>query len=176
MSVTFGLSGLPNDVDDRTQGAAFLNGYDRSVDVVGPEFTTLWTSDHFQFGDIPVLEGWTRLSFLAARYEHLRVGSLVLGQGYRNPALLAKMAATLQFLTQGRLMLGIGAGWNEEEYRSYGLRLPVKEGPCRPTRRSAHDPATDVARRPCDFPRQPLLDHRRVLPASTVNADPDHDR
>ena len=127
MSVTFGLSGLPNDVDDRTQGAAFLNGYDRSVDVLGPEFTTLWTSDHFQFGDIPVLEGWTRLSFLAARYEHLHVGSLVLGQGYRNPALLAKMAATLQFLTQGRLVLGIGAGWNEEEYRSYGYGYPSRK-------------------------------------------------
>jgi alkanesulfonate monooxygenase SsuD/methylene tetrahydromethanopterin reductase-like flavin-dependent oxidoreductase (luciferase family) len=50
----------------------------------------------------------------------------VLGQGYRNPALLAKMAATLQFLTSGRLVLGLGAGWHEEEYWSYGYEYPTR--------------------------------------------------
>src|SRR4051794_30964953 len=111
MAVTFGLSGLPGDVYDLTSGATFLDGYDCSVDILGPEFTTLWTSDHFQFGDAARLECWTRMSMLAARFERFKVGSLVLGQAYRNPALLAKMAATLQFMTGGRLVLGIGAAW-----------------------------------------------------------------
>jgi alkanesulfonate monooxygenase SsuD/methylene tetrahydromethanopterin reductase-like flavin-dependent oxidoreductase (luciferase family) len=127
MSVTFGLSSLPEDAYDISSGATFLEGYARSIDLLGPEFTTLWASDHFQFGDAPVLECWTRLCFLAARFERFQVGSLVLGQGYRNPALLAKMAATLQFLTCGRLVLGVGAGWNEEEYRSYGYEYPSRK-------------------------------------------------
>ncbi|MEY2581723.1 MAG: hypothetical protein QOE09_1572 [Ilumatobacteraceae bacterium] len=127
MSVTFGLCALPEDAYDISSGAAMLDGYSRSVDLLGPEFTTLWASDHLQFGDAPVLECWTRLCVLAARFERFHVGSLVLGQGYRNPALLAKMAATLQFLTGGRLVLGIGAGWNEEEYRSYGYEYPSRK-------------------------------------------------
>ena len=127
MPVTFGLHGMPEDAYDITSGATFLDGYDRIVEVLGPEFTTLWESDHFQFTDIPTLEWWTRLTYLSARYEHLKVGSLVLGQGYRNPALLAKMAATLQFLTDGRLVLGLGAGWHDEEYRSYGYEYPSRK-------------------------------------------------
>ncbi len=102
-------------------------GTTRCVEVLGPEFTTLWTSDHLQFGDSPVLECWTRLCFLAGRFDRFQVGSLVLGQGYRNPALLAKMAATLQCLTSGRLVLGIGAGWHEEEYLSYGYDYPSRK-------------------------------------------------
>ena len=127
MTVTFGLCSVPDDAYDISSGAAFLNAYDRAVDVLGPEFTTIWASDHFQFGDEPVLECWTRLCVLAERFDTFKVGSLVLGQGYRNPALLAKMAATLQFLTDGRLVLGIGAGWSEEDYRGYGYDYPSRK-------------------------------------------------
>jgi alkanesulfonate monooxygenase SsuD/methylene tetrahydromethanopterin reductase-like flavin-dependent oxidoreductase (luciferase family) len=127
MEVTFGLCSLPSDVYDISNGETFLDGYARAIDVLGPEFTTLWASDHLQFGDAPVMECWTRLCFLAARFERFKVGSLVLGQGYRNPALLAKMAATLQFLSGGRLVLGIGAGWHDEEYRSYGFDYPSRK-------------------------------------------------
>ena len=127
MTVTFGLCSLPDDAYDISSGAAFLDGYDRAVEALGPEFTTIWASDHFQFGDDPVLECWTRLCVLAERFDTFRVGSLVLGQGYRNPALLAKMAATLQFLTDGRLVLGIGAGWSEEDYRAYGYEYPSRK-------------------------------------------------
>jgi alkanesulfonate monooxygenase SsuD/methylene tetrahydromethanopterin reductase-like flavin-dependent oxidoreductase (luciferase family) len=124
---TFGLSWLPEDAYDKTNGASFVDGYDQCVELLGPEFTTLWASDHLQFGNAHVLECWTRLCFLAGRFERFQVGSLVLGQGYRNPALLAKMAATLQFLTSGRLVLGIGAGWHEEEYHSYGYEYPSRK-------------------------------------------------
>ena len=127
MSVTFGLSGLPLDAYDDRSGARFLDGYDKSVALLGPEFTTLWANDHFQEGESPQFECWTHLCFLASRFERFKVGSLVLGQGYRNPALLAKMAATLQFLTDGRLVLGIGAGWKEREYRSYGYEYPSRK-------------------------------------------------
>jgi alkanesulfonate monooxygenase SsuD/methylene tetrahydromethanopterin reductase-like flavin-dependent oxidoreductase (luciferase family) len=89
-----------------------------------PEFSTVWVSDHFQIGDTPILEGWTLLTYLAAAFPRFRYGHLVLGQSYRNPALLAKMAATLQVLTGGRFILGLGAGWREEEYRAYGYEYP----------------------------------------------------
>ncbi len=89
--------------------------------MLGPEFTAIWASDHFQFGHRETFECWTRLTYLASRFPAYKVGSLVLGQAYRNPALLAKMAATLQFLSAGRLVLGIGAAWHEEEFRSYNF-------------------------------------------------------
>lgn len=69
-------------------------------------------------------EGWTTMAYLAAAFPRLRVGSLVLSQSYRNPALLAKMAATFQELSGGRFILGLGAGWQEDEYRSYGYDYP----------------------------------------------------
>src|SRR3954447_10232985 len=121
MAVTFGLGGLPADVWTVSSGAAYLDAYDRSLELLGPEFTTIWGSDHFQFGSDPIIECWTRLAFLAGRYPRFKVGSLVLGQAYRNPALLAKMAATLQFMSEGRLVLGIGAAWHEEEFRAYNF-------------------------------------------------------
>lgn len=127
MTVTFGLCSLPEDAYDISNGSAFLEGYRRAVDLLGPEFTTLWASDHLQFGDEPVIECWTRLSVLATRFERFKVGSLVMGQGYRNPALVAKMAATLQFLTDGRLVLGLGAGWHDEEHASYGYAYPSRK-------------------------------------------------
>src|SRR5206468_10686043 len=80
--------------------------------------------DHLQFGDRPTAEGWTALTYLAATFPRFRYGHLVLSQSYRNPALLAKMSATLHELTGGRFILGIGAGWHDEEYRAYGYEYP----------------------------------------------------
>jgi alkanesulfonate monooxygenase SsuD/methylene tetrahydromethanopterin reductase-like flavin-dependent oxidoreductase (luciferase family) len=85
---------------------------------------TAWFVDHFQFGDRPYLECFAQLAHSAGRFPGLRVGTLVLGQGYRNPALVAKAAATLQLLTGGKLILGIGAGWKEDEYIAYGYPFP----------------------------------------------------
>ena len=90
-----------------------------------PGFTTLWLEDHLQWGETGSLECLTTLSYLAGEFPQYHVGSLVLSQGYRNPALLAKMAANLQLLSGGRFILGLGAGWKEDEYRSYGYPFPV---------------------------------------------------
>ena len=87
-----------------------------------------WTFDHFYpiFSDPtgPCFEGWTTLAALAQATRRLRVGVLVTGNVYRHPAVLANMAATLDVISDGRLELGLGAGWNEEECNAYGIDLP----------------------------------------------------
>jgi alkanesulfonate monooxygenase SsuD/methylene tetrahydromethanopterin reductase-like flavin-dependent oxidoreductase (luciferase family) len=93
-----------------------------------PHFDSVWIADHF-YGFDPekregFLEGWTTLTWLAARFPDVMLCHHVLGHGYRNPALTAKMASTLQVLSGGRFILGIGAGWREDEYRSYGYEFP----------------------------------------------------
>lgn len=74
--------------------------------------------------DDPFMESWSTLAALAAVTERMRLGTLVTSVSYRNPALLAKMAATLDIISHGRLTLGIGAGWYETEYRQYGWDFP----------------------------------------------------
>src|SRR3954454_10886921 len=115
-----GLQGFPprpNGVDDMTH-------YRNILETVPPEFTSVWISDHFQFHDDWWHDGWTKLTYVAALFPRFRYGNLVLGQGYRNPAMVANMAATLQGLTVGRLILGIGAVWIEQESRAYGWDYP----------------------------------------------------
>jgi alkanesulfonate monooxygenase SsuD/methylene tetrahydromethanopterin reductase-like flavin-dependent oxidoreductase (luciferase family) len=85
---------------------------------------TCWVIDHFQSDTDPILECMAFLAYQAGAHPGLRWGTLVLGQGYRNPALTAKMAATLQFLTGGRFILGLGAGDAEREHRAYGYPFP----------------------------------------------------
>lgn len=80
--------------------------------------------DHLQFGDTAVLEGFAALAYLAGRHPRLKFGHTVVCQSFRNPALVAKMAATLQLLSGGRFVLGLGAGWHAEEYRAYGYEFP----------------------------------------------------
>lgn len=89
----------------------------------GP-FESLWFPDHLQYGDHKVAEGWTLLAYALARYPDKLCGHEVLCNSFRNPAHLAKMVATAQALSGGRVILGIGAGWNEEEYRAYGWSFP----------------------------------------------------
>src|SRR6185295_17685222 len=90
-------------------------------------FHSLWLADHFWargLRDVDHLEIWTALTALAMRTSRLRLGPLVLCNSYRNPALVAKMAASLDQISAGRLELGLGAGWMEEEYRGYGYNFP----------------------------------------------------
>jgi F420-dependent oxidoreductase-like protein len=90
-------------------------------------FESGWTFDHFYpiFSDPagPCLEGWMTLAGLAQATRRLRLGTLVTGIHYRHPAVLANMAATIDIMSGGRLELGIGAGWNEDESGAYGIKL-----------------------------------------------------
>jgi alkanesulfonate monooxygenase SsuD/methylene tetrahydromethanopterin reductase-like flavin-dependent oxidoreductase (luciferase family) len=71
-----------------------------------------------------VFESWTVLAALARETSRIRLGHLVTGNGYRNPALQAKMASTLDVLSRGRFTFGVGAGWYEDEYRAFGYDVP----------------------------------------------------
>jgi F420-dependent oxidoreductase-like protein len=89
-----------------------------------------WTFDHFippmggQDPHGPCLEGWTALAALAQATERLRLGCLVTGVTYRHPSVLAKMAATVDHISGGRLEFGLGAAWHEGEHRCYGIPFP----------------------------------------------------
>ena len=93
-------------------------------------FDSFWVMDHFHQismvgkQDEPMLEGWTTLSVLAGITSKIKLGTLVTGAIYRHPSVLAKMAATLDVLSKGRLFMGIGAAWNQEESLAYGIPFP----------------------------------------------------
>lgn len=121
--IQFGFT-MPADQLDKTRRASYAADLDRALQLVAGHFSSAWVIDHLQFGDADVLEGFTTLSYMAARHPQLLFGHTVLCQSFRNPALLAKMGATLQFLSGGRFILGLGAGWHAEEYRAYGYEFP----------------------------------------------------
>jgi F420-dependent oxidoreductase-like protein len=98
----------------------------READVT-PAFEHAWLFDHFApiFSDVngPCFEGWTLLAAFAAQTNRIRIGQMVTGNTYRHPAVLAHMAATIDVISNGRLDMGIGAGWNEYEHTSMGIPL-----------------------------------------------------
>jgi alkanesulfonate monooxygenase SsuD/methylene tetrahydromethanopterin reductase-like flavin-dependent oxidoreductase (luciferase family) len=83
-----------------------------------------WIADHLQFDAADLVEGWTALTYFVARTSALLFGHAVLNQSYRNPALVVKMASTLQYVSAGRYMLGLGAGRFEREYQAYNYPFP----------------------------------------------------
>ena len=93
-------------------------------------FDSFWVMDHFHqipmIGkpEEPMLESWTTLSVLAGLTTKIKLGTLVTGIIYRHPTILAKIAATLDVLSKGRLFMGIGAAWNEDESHAYGIHFP----------------------------------------------------
>ncbi|MBV7327462.1 LLM class flavin-dependent oxidoreductase [Chloroflexi bacterium TSY] len=94
------------------------------LDQVVAPFDSVWMPDHVQYAGIDVAEGWTLFTYALARYPDKLHGHDVLCNSFRNPAHLAKMTATAQALSGGRVVLGIGAGWNKEEYQAYGWPFP----------------------------------------------------
>ncbi len=101
-------------------------GIAREAETAG--FRALWVSDHLFLGPDAVatdcLEAWTLLAALAVDTKKIRIGPMVTSQSYRNPALLAKIAAGVDHMSGGRLEFGVGAGWKEVEYKAYGYEFP----------------------------------------------------
>ncbi len=94
---------------------------------------SLWVYDHFLFRtpgepDDGIHEAWTILTAVAAVTERVEIGTIVLGTGFRPPALLAKMAATADEVASGRLILGLGTGWYEPEYQAFGYPFDHRAG------------------------------------------------
>ena len=111
-------------MDGATPRWADILAMARAAEEIG--FDALWVSDHVGFGDPEgewrgAWESWTLLAALAASTSRVALGPYVLAAPLRNPALLAKMAETLDEISGGRLILAIGAGWNEPEFTSYGI-------------------------------------------------------
>ncbi len=85
----------------------------------------IWYADHFMANapdtSTPWPEAWTTLAAIGAKVPRLRLGTLVMGNTYRHPAIVAKMAATLDHISGGRAVLGLGSGWQENEHKQYGI-------------------------------------------------------
>ncbi|MET7283719.1 LLM class F420-dependent oxidoreductase [Kribbella sp. NPDC005582] len=112
-------------INDPTEAAERIIELARTAEDAG--FSEVWLPDHLQ--TIPpsnglLFEAWTLLTAVARATSTIRVGQLVTGNGYRNPALQAKMASTLDVLSGGRLTFGIGAGWYQADYDAFGYEFP----------------------------------------------------
>lgn len=119
--LSFGIKTAPQ----HTTYDAMLKVWEEAEDI--PSIEHAWLFDHFApiQGDLdgPCLEGWTVLAAFAAVTKRLRLGLMVTGNTYRHPAVLAKIAATVDVISNGRLDFGIGAGWNVYEHESMGIPL-----------------------------------------------------
>ena len=119
---SFSFDGKTNEISDSLRRLV--------VKVEASGFDSFWLMDHFHqirfVGDPeePMLEGWTTLAALSGATSKIKLGTLVTGNTYRYPSIIAKIGATLDVMTNGRLFLGIGAGWNEEEATAYGIQFP----------------------------------------------------
>lgn len=116
---------FPGGPGPNTERDTFLSDLKAGFAIIEDHFDSAWFTDHLHYEDgKPQLEGWTTPTYFAGLYPRLKFGHTVLSQSFRNPALLAKMGATLQYLSQGRFILGIGTGWKESEYEAYGYDFP----------------------------------------------------
>jgi alkanesulfonate monooxygenase SsuD/methylene tetrahydromethanopterin reductase-like flavin-dependent oxidoreductase (luciferase family) len=121
---------LPMWPADDTPGIVLVHQIENHLRRIEGAFQSVWLSDHFVPGndwrgpEPDTLEAWSALCHFAAAFPAYTYGHIVLANSYRMPSLLAKMAATTQLLTRGRLILAIGAGWMESEYRAYGYEYP----------------------------------------------------
>jgi alkanesulfonate monooxygenase SsuD/methylene tetrahydromethanopterin reductase-like flavin-dependent oxidoreductase (luciferase family) len=132
MTLQFGIS-LPQGwtmelagIKDPVEAYETMTRVAQTADELG--FASAWLVDHFHTIPRPAqeitFECWTTTAAVARDTKRIRIGQLVTCNSYRNPALLAKMASTVDVLSHGRLNFGIGAGWHEHEYRGYGYDYP----------------------------------------------------
>jgi alkanesulfonate monooxygenase SsuD/methylene tetrahydromethanopterin reductase-like flavin-dependent oxidoreductase (luciferase family) len=122
--IQFGWA-LPPGARATEDSSQFDTGMRRTLQAIVGHFDSAWMTDHLQWGGDECLEAMTTLAFYAALSPALQWGTLVSCQSYRNPAYMAKIASTIQYLTGGRLVLGIGAGWKEDEYHAFGYDYPA---------------------------------------------------
>src|SRR5690348_17020121 len=121
--IQFGWT-LPSSPGTQASREAFLTSVNQGFELVKGHFDSAWIIDHLQTQAHPLLEGWTALTYFAVLQPEFDFGHTVLCQSFRNPALLAKMSATLQYLSGGRFILGLGTGWLESEYQAYNYPFP----------------------------------------------------
>jgi F420-dependent oxidoreductase-like protein len=118
------------DIEDPVEKYETMSRVAKTAERLG--FDSLWLFDHFHTYHTPVLETvfecWTSTAALARDTSKIRLGQMVTCNGYRNPALMAKMASTVDVLSHGRLDFGIGGGWYEHEYHAYGYEYPPTPG------------------------------------------------
>ncbi len=133
MAVQFGVfvpQGWRMDLTEISDPAEQFEAMTRVAKLVDatPQFDSIWVYDHFHTVPTPelqtVFEAWTTTAALTRDTQRVNVGQMVTCNGYRNPALLAKMASTVDVMSHGRLYFGLGAGWYEHEWRAYGYGFP----------------------------------------------------
>ena len=116
----------------------------------GP-WESIWVYDHFHTVPVPTEEAtheaWTLMAAFAVATDRVRLGQMCTCMSYRNPAYLAKVAATVDVISGGRVEMGIGGGWYEHEWRAYGYGFPQRRRPPRHARRGRPDHAAGVDRR-----------------------------
>lgn len=114
------------DIPDPVQKFETMVACAREAEVAG--YDAIWLYDHFHTVPVPrqesVFECWSSVAALARETDTIRLGQMVTCNSYRPPALLAKMASSIDVMSHGRLILGIGAGWYEHEYNAYGYDFP----------------------------------------------------
>ncbi len=87
-------------------------------------YDSVWLDDHLMYGKNPMFECWTALAAIAGKTSRIRLGTMVTSSGFRNPAVLAKIASTVDAVSDGRLEFGIGAGVQSQEHEAYGISFP----------------------------------------------------
>ncbi len=116
------------EIDDPIEQYEAMTRVAQAAEAAG--YDSIWVYDHFHTVPTPEIEtcfeAWTITAGLARDTERIKIGQMVTCNGYRNPALLAKIASTVDVLSHGRLLCGLGAGWYEHEWRAYGYGFPER--------------------------------------------------
>ena len=122
--IEFGYNSVSGDRQEVIRHRYFVSDLEHVLDIACQGMKYVLVPDHLAIASEYRLECWTLLTWIAARYPGVTVGGQVMCNSYRNPALVAKMGASLQAISSGRFVLGYGAGWHGPEYAAYGYEFP----------------------------------------------------